>query len=80
MLGNSVRKHMSKYAIELFDNRLLPVQKHAIRKESTTSSSATVKHLIESNHYLRRHNSVCLTVIRPLERTFGWYVNGAFLV
>ena len=84
-LGSRIRQHvLPKYAMDLFDNRALPMQKNVIRcthqKALAYPSSAISKHRLESDNCARRYTSDCFTVIRRAETTFKLCIKEALLI
>ena len=83
-LGSMIKQHVPKYAEDLFDSRVLPMQKHVIRcthrKALASPSSAILKHLLENDSCAQRYNSDCFTVIGRAETTFKLCVKEALLI
>ena len=67
-------QHVQKYAKDLFDSRVLPMQKHVTRcthgKALVFLSSAIVKHLLENDSCAQMYTNDCFTVIGRAETTF----------
>ena len=58
-LASRIRKQVPKYAVDLFNSRVSPMQKHAIRcthrKVLALPSSAILNHLLENDNCTRRY-------------------------
>ena len=83
-LGSRISQHVPKYADDLFDSKVLPMQKHVIRcthrKSLTSPSSAILKYLLENDSCAQRYTSDCFTGIGRAETTFKLCVKEALLI
>ena len=83
-LGSRIRQQVPKNAEDLFDSRVLPMQKHVVRctqrKWFASPSSAILKHLLENDSCAQRYTSDCFTVIGRAETAFKLCVKEALLI
>ena len=77
-LGSRIRQHVPKNAGDLFDSRVVPMQKYVIScthtKALASPSSAILKHLLENDSCAQSYTSDCFTVIGRAETMFKFCV------
>ena len=82
-LGIRIRQHVHNYAMDLFDSRLLPLQRNAIRtthqKPFDLPTSAISKNLLINDNFARWYNGYCFTLIWRTKTTLNLCVKQPFL-